>query len=108
MNGLRRTGYPCGEVTEVYAHVHTYFDQRSDSFVAMVRFAGGATALRSCGSAPYLNGWWDQDRYFVDCVRDRRPPAYPASDLDDAVRTMELIDAIRMQARGPLWAPVTA
>lgn len=53
---------------------------------------------------PYLNGWWDQDRSFLDAVRERRPPAYPAASLDDAVRTMELIDAIRQQVRGPLSA----
>jgi predicted dehydrogenase len=51
---------------------------------------------------PYLNGWWDQDRFFLDCVRERRPPAYPASDLDDAVRTMELIDHLRGEVRGPV------
>lgn len=49
---------------------------------------------------PYLNGWWDQDRFFLDCVREGRPPAYPASNLDDAVRTMELIDALKGQVRG--------
>jgi predicted dehydrogenase len=156
--------YLCGEVTEVYAHVNNYFDRQNDSFVAMVRFAGGATALfhnhllgevrsekltihgrrasayleglaQRCivqqdafthdltaiehvdpsapqwadrPRQPYLNGWWDQDRYFLDCIHDRRPPASPASDLDDAVRTMELIDAIREQARGPLAASDTA
>ncbi len=150
--------YLCGEVTEVYAHSHNYFDRHADSFTALVRFAGGATALfhnhllgevrsekltihgrrasaylegltQRCivhqdafthdltaiehadpsapqwadkPRQPYLNGWWDQDRYFLDCVRDGRPPAYPAADLDDAVRTMELIDAIREQVRGPL------
>jgi virulence factor len=150
--------YLCGDVTEVYAHVHNYFDHQNDSFTALVRFAGGATALfhnhllgevrsekltihgrrasahleglaQRCivhqdafthdltaiehvdpsapqwadrPRQPYLNGWWDQDRYFLDCVRERRPPAYPAADLDDAVRTMELIDHIREQVRGPV------
>src|SRR3954447_13145003 len=51
---------------------------------------------------PYLNGWWDQDRFFLDCVREQRPPSYPASDLDDAVRTMELIDHLSNQFRGPV------
>lgn len=153
--------YLCGEVIEVYAHAHNYFDRHPDSFTALVRFAGGATALfhnhllgevraekltihgrrasayleglaQRCvvhqdafthdlaaiehvdpsapqwadrPRQPYLNGWWDQDRYFLDRVRDGRPPAYPAADLDDAVRTMELIDAIRDQVRGPLVAP---
>lgn len=150
--------YLCGEVTEVYAHSHNFFDRHPDSFTALVRFASGATALfhnhllgevrsekltihgrrasahleglaQRCvvhqdafthdltaiehidpsapqwadrPRQPYLNGWWDQDRAFLDCVRDRRPPTYPASDLDDAVRTMDLIDAIRDQARGPM------
>lgn len=156
--------YLCGEVTEVYAHAHNYFDRHPDSFTALVRFAGGATALfhnhllgevrserltihgRRASAhleglalrcvvhqgafthdltaiehidpsapqwadrprQPYLNGWWDQDRYFLDCVRDRRPPAYPACDLDDAVRTMALIDAIREQARGPVGGDTSA
>lgn len=150
--------YLCGEVTEVYAHAHNYFDRHPDSFTALVRFAGGATAdlpqpparrgaqrltihgrhasayleglaqrcvvhqnaftydLAAVEHAdpsapqwadkprqPYLNGWWDQDRYFLDCVRDGHPPAYPAADLDDAVRAIELIDgAIREQVRGPI------
>jgi predicted dehydrogenase len=54
---------------------------------------------------PYLNGWWDQDRFFLDCVREGRPPAYPASNLDDAVRTMELLDALREQVRGSMPGP---
>lgn len=150
--------YLCGDVTEVYAHAHNYFDRHHDSFTAMVRFDSGASALfhnhllgevraekltihgrrasafleglaRSCvvhqdaftcdltavehadpsapqwadkPRQPYLNGWWDQDRHFLDCVKAGRAPAYPASSLDDAVRTMELIDALREQVRGPL------
>ena len=50
---------------------------------------------------PFLNGWWDQDRYFLDCVKEGRPVALPACNLDEAVRTMELIDMIRDQVRGP-------
>lgn len=152
--------YLCGDVTEVYAHVGTYFDRHPDSFVAMVRFDSGATALfhnhllgevrsekltihgrrasayleglvNKCvvhqgdytydlkavehadPSAPqwadrprhaYLNGWWDQDRHFLDCVKHNRPPAYPAANLAEAVKTMELIDAIREQVRGPVSA----
>jgi virulence factor len=152
--------YLCGNVTEVYAHSGQYFDRHADSFAALVRFEGGATALfhnhllgevraekltihgrrasaflegltQRCvvhqdafshdlhaiehtdpsapqwadrPRQPYLNGWWDQDRYFLDCVRDQRPPTYPAADLPDAVRTMALIDAIREQTKGPAQA----
>ncbi|MCW5850340.1 MAG: Gfo/Idh/MocA family oxidoreductase [Anaerolineae bacterium] len=154
--------YLCGNVTEVYAHAGAYFDRHPDSFTAMVRFEGGATALfhnhllggvrsekltihgrrasayleglvnrcvvhqdeftydisnvaRGDPSAPqwsdrpqhaYANGWWDQARYFIDCVTANRPPGYPASNLADAVRTMELIDAIRDQVRGPISSPL--
>ncbi|HET8626450.1 MAG TPA: Gfo/Idh/MocA family oxidoreductase [Thermomicrobiales bacterium] len=152
--------YLCGEVTEVYAHAGQYFDRHPDSFTALVRFAGGATALfhnhllgevraekltihgrrasaylegltQRCvvhqgaftheiqaiehadpsapqwadrPRQPYLNGWWDQDRHFLDCVRAGRPPSRPAADLDDAARTMALIDHIREQVRGPVPA----
>jgi predicted dehydrogenase len=43
---------------------------------------------------PVINGWWDQARFFVDCVKEGREPGFPASNLDDAVKTMELIDLI--------------
>jgi predicted dehydrogenase len=46
--------------------------------------------LGSTGS----NGTREQDRYFLDCVRDDRPIALPAADLDEAVKTMELAEAI--------------
>ncbi|MBI2358174.1 MAG: Gfo/Idh/MocA family oxidoreductase [Deltaproteobacteria bacterium] len=39
-------------------------------------------------------GLYAQDRYFLDCVRNGRRVAYPAADLADAVKTMELIEAI--------------
>lgn len=39
-------------------------------------------------------GLYAQARYFVDCVRDNRKPAFPAADLEDSVKTMELIAAI--------------
>ena len=35
-----------------------------------------------------------QGRYFVDCVRFDRPIARPAANLDEAVKTMELCEAI--------------
>jgi predicted dehydrogenase len=53
---------------------------------------------------PVINGWWDQARFFVDCVRDGREPAFPASNLEDAVKTMELIDLIGGQFDGVVEA----
>ena len=35
-----------------------------------------------------------QARYFLDCVRDHRPIGLPAANLDEAVKTMELCEAI--------------
>ena len=53
---------------------------------------------------PYINGWWHQDKFFLDCVREGRPAAFPASNLEDAVKTMELIDMIRDGHNGPVAA----
>jgi len=39
-------------------------------------------------------GLYAQDRFFLDAVHERRPISYPASDLADAVKTMQLIEAI--------------
>jgi predicted dehydrogenase len=145
--------YLGGDVAEVHARADRYFDAHADSFTALIRFQGGATALLnynltspvriekvsfhgnqasaflvgladSCvvhrGDVtydlvnvrrrdpsspewsdkpynPWINGWWHQDRFFLDAVRDRRPIDFPASNLADAVKTMELIDLI---ARG--------
>ena len=43
----------------------------------------------------YKPGIYAQARYFIDCVRDKKRPAFPAADLDDAVKTMKLVEAIR-------------
>jgi predicted dehydrogenase len=43
----------------------------------------------------YKPGIYAQDRYFFDCVKAGRLPEYPAADLADAVKTMELIDRIQ-------------
>jgi virulence factor len=40
------------------------------------------------------NGTREQNRFFLDCVRDDRPVTLPAADLEEAVRTMELAEAI--------------
>ena len=39
-------------------------------------------------------GTLEQDRYFFDCIRNDRPIALPACDLDEAVATMELMAAV--------------
>jgi predicted dehydrogenase len=43
----------------------------------------------------YKPGIYAQARYFINCVREHRKPLFPAADLDDAVRTMKLVEAIR-------------
>ena len=43
----------------------------------------------------YKPGIYAQDRYFLDCVKNAQRPAYPASDLADALKTMELIEQIQ-------------
>lgn len=42
----------------------------------------------------YKPGFYRQARYFIDCVRNKKPFSYPASDIDDAIKTMELIEKI--------------
>jgi len=39
-------------------------------------------------------GFYAQDRYFLDCVRQKRSPELPASTLRDAVETMKFIEVI--------------
>ena len=39
-------------------------------------------------------GGMELDRYFIDCVKYDRPISAPAADLDEAVKTMELAEAI--------------
>lgn len=39
-------------------------------------------------------GFLRQDRTFLECVRTGQPLPFPACDLDDAVKTMEMIDGI--------------
>jgi predicted dehydrogenase len=42
----------------------------------------------------YKPGFFRQAQAFLGAVRTRSPLAFPACDLDDAVRTMEVIDAV--------------
>ena len=45
-------------------------------------------------SDPSSNGTPEQNRFFLDCVREDRPVGLPAANLDEAVKTMELAHAI--------------
>lgn len=40
------------------------------------------------------SGTEEQNRYFLDCIRADRPISLPAANLDEAVKTMELAEAI--------------
>jgi predicted dehydrogenase len=40
------------------------------------------------------NGAKEEERYFIDCVKEDRPIELPACNLDEAVKTMELAEAI--------------
>jgi predicted dehydrogenase len=44
--------------------------------------------------ASATNGTEEQARFFLDCVRNDTPVTLPAADLDEAVKTMELSEAI--------------
>jgi virulence factor len=48
------------------------------------------------------DGFFDEDRHFIACVAAGRPVTPVGADLDDAVRTMELAEAIAFAAR-PGW-----
>ena len=39
-------------------------------------------------------GTEEQDRYFIDCVKNDQPVGFPAADLGEAVKTMQLAEAI--------------
>ena len=44
--------------------------------------------------APGTAGLIEQDRYFLDCIKNDRPVSLPAADLDESVKTMKLAEAI--------------
>ena len=48
----------------------------------------------------YKAGFFRQDRTFLECVRDGKALTFPACSLDDAVKTMEMIDEIAGSGRG--------
>jgi predicted dehydrogenase len=39
-------------------------------------------------------GLYGQDRHFIDCVKSGNKPSFPASDLEDSVKTMRLVEQI--------------
>ncbi len=45
------------------------------------------------------DGFYEEDRHFIACVAAGRPITPPGADLEDAVRTMELAEAIAAEAR---------
>ena len=55
---------------------------------------GEVTELAAAGSGPGGGGTPEQDRYFLDCIREERPIELPACDLHEAVATMELMATI--------------
>ena len=42
---------------------------------------------------------WEQNRYFINRVKDDQPIDLPAANLDEAVKTMALVEAIKAGTR---------
>jgi hypothetical protein len=40
------------------------------------------------------SGTEEQNRYFLDCIKADRPVSLPAANLDEAIKTMQLAEAI--------------
>ena len=55
---------------------------------------GEKQALRGKGS-----GTKEQNRFFIDCIKSDRPIALPAANLDEAIKTMQLAEAIMAGTR---------
>lgn len=51
---------------------------------------GGQHKITEAGTG----GTVEQNRYFLDCVKSNTPVSFPAANLDEAVKTMELAEAI--------------
>lgn len=45
-------------------------------------------------TSPGTSGTLEQNRYFLDCVKSDSPVSFPAANLDEAVKTMQLAEAI--------------
>ena len=43
---------------------------------------------------PVSGGTVEQARYFLDCIKNDRPVSLPAANLDEAVKTMQLAEAV--------------
>jgi predicted dehydrogenase len=54
-----------------------------------------------------LDGFFEEDQHFIACVADGRPVGPQAADLEDAVRTMELAEAIAASAHAGWEGAVT-
>ena len=57
---------------------------------AVVFADGQRRELTECGT----EGRKEDIRYFLDCIKEDRPVSLPAANLDEAVKTMELAEAI--------------
>jgi len=70
-------------------------------------FRGGAWASLEIASGERTDpdGFFDQDQHFVACVAAGRPVGPHGSDLEDAVRSMELAEAIEAAARSGTGVP---
>jgi predicted dehydrogenase len=66
------------------------FDRGGNPQWRMLRVAAGTRTDH--------DGFFDEDRHFIDCVAAGRPVGPEAADLDDAVRTMELAEVIAASA----------
>ena len=62
-------------------------------------------AHKNCDGKSYelppseTGGTEEELRYFVDCLIEDRPVELPAANLDEAVKTVELVEAIRAGLR---------
>ena len=62
----------------------------------LIQRDGTTTALPTTDvDLKFKAGFYAQDRYFLDCVRQKRPPEPPASTLRDAIETMKFIEKIK-------------
>ena len=77
---------------EIHGHeISAYMEGVS---VGRVFCDGEQHALRGTGS-----GTEEQDRFFIDCIKADRPVALPAANLDEAIETMQLAEAIMAGTR---------
>ena len=77
---------------EIHGHeISAYMEGVS---VGRVFCDGEQHALRGTGS-----GTEEQDRFFLDCIKADRPVALPAANLDEAIETMQLAEAIMAGTR---------